>query len=68
MKYLYLVFAILICFTTQAQQYYYNGSEKVIIYPSPDAYVLFENEALSKSLESRFRKTESFAHKGYTLL
>lgn len=48
MKYLYLVFAILICFTTQAQQYYYNGSEKVIIYPAPDAYVLFENEALSK--------------------
>jgi hypothetical protein len=48
MKSLLTVFLVLIISISHAQEYYYNGNEKVIIYPALDAYLLFENEALGK--------------------
>jgi hypothetical protein len=68
MKTLFTILASMVLTFSHAQEYYYNGSEKVVIYPSTDAYILFDNLSLSKTLKSQFGKTESFPHKGYTLL
>lgn len=40
----------------------------MIVYPSSDAFILFEKANEVKSLKSRFGKTEYFAYKGFSLL
>jgi hypothetical protein len=53
MKKLYNLLLIMFCMTTlHAQEYYYNGSEKIEIYASEKSFIIFED-------------TEQITHKGF---
>lgn len=68
MKILFTIFALL-CFNfINAQEYYYNGKERVIVHPSSDAFIWFESGNKSLSFGSQFEEINHFKQKSFTLL
>ena len=62
---------LIFCFfilSLQAQDYYYNGSEKVRIDKSEMSFISFDNPNSMKSVVNGFKKVETFAVKGFTIL
>lgn len=55
-------------FSLQAQDYYYNGSEKVTISKSNTSYISFDNPTSMKSIVNDFEKVKTFTVKGFTIL
>lgn len=55
-------------FSLQAQDYYYNGSEKVTINKSKTSYISFDDLTSMKSVTNGFQKVETFSIKGFTIL
>ena len=64
MKNLYNLLLIMFCMTTlHAQEYYYNGSEKIEIYPSEKSFITFEGT--EQITRKSFEKTELYKSKGF---
>lgn len=55
-------------FSLQAQDYYYNGSEKVTINKSKTSYISFDNPTNMKYIADGFEKVKTFTVKGFTIL
>ena len=55
-------------FSLQAQDYYYNGGEKVSIDKSETSYISFDDLTSKKSVTNGFQKVEAFTVKGFTIL
>ncbi len=66
MKYLKLLIALLLSFSLQAQQYYYNGSEKVYVYESDEAFITYDQP--SSQIKQAFSEVELAESKGFTTL
>ncbi len=66
MKNLLLFFAIFLCFSLQAQHYYYNGSEKVAVYESDNSFITYNQ--LSNTMAKGFSQVKSSNSKGFTIL
>ncbi len=62
---------LILCFlvlSLQAQDYYYNGSEKVIITNSVNSFISFDSPTKLRSVESDFQEVETFSRSGFTIL
>ena len=53
-------------FSIYAQNYYYNGSEKVEIYESKNSFISFDNPA--QTFLKEFKDVKTFSSKGFTIL
>jgi hypothetical protein len=62
MKNLYTIILCFFFFSIQAQNYYYNGSEKVEIYESKNSYISFDKP--SKTFSKEFKDVKTFSAKG----
>lgn len=68
MKHLYTLILCFFIFSLQAQDHYYNGSEKVSISKSKTSYISFDNLTNMKSVANGFEKVKTFTVKGFTIL
>jgi len=66
MKNLILLLSILLTFSVHAQQYYYNGNQKVMLSESTDSFITYESP--SNTITQGFSQTEETNSKGYTIL
>lgn len=66
MKNLYTIILCFFVFSLQAQNYYYNGSEKIEIYESKNSYISFDIP--SQTFAKGFKDVKKFSTKGFTLL
>lgn len=67
MKNFYTFIFILFSVTLSAQNhYYYNGNEKVEIFPSENAFIAFEKP--TEKTVNGFKKVKFFQQKGFTIL
>ncbi len=66
MKNLYTLVLCFFIFSLQAQEYYYNGSEKIEIYKSDKYFISFETP--NQDVAKGFEKIETFSAKGFTIL
>lgn len=66
MKNLYTIIFCLFLFSLQAQDYYYNGSEKIKIYKSNKSFISFDKP--TQTFAKGFKKVNTFSAKGFTIL
>jgi len=66
MKYLSILFSFLFCSSLHAQQYYYNGSEKVTVYESENSFITYDNP--SPEMMNAFSEVKPSSSKGFTIL
>jgi hypothetical protein len=66
MRYLYLLISFFFTFSLQAQQYYYNGSEKIILYKSDNSFITYD-EPSSETMKA-FGEINPSISKGFTIL
>ncbi len=66
MKHLYTITLCFFVFSLQAQNYYYNGNEKIEIYESKNSYISFDKP--SQTFAKGFKDVKTFSAKGFTLL
>ncbi len=66
MKYLYALFLCLGFMAAHSQDYYYNGSEKVTVYKSSDAFISFE--APIDDITKQFKDVQVSSSNGFTVL
>lgn len=62
---------LIFCFfllSLQAQDYYYNGSEKVTINNSENSFISFDSPTKLSSIERNFQTVETFSANGFTIL
>jgi subtilisin family serine protease len=57
---------VLFLFSIQAQNYYYNGSEKIEIHQSEKSFISYDKP--SQSFAKGFKNVKTFSTKGFTLL
>ena len=63
------LYTLILCFfflSIQAQDYYYNGNEKVKVHRSEKDFISYESP--SQNLARQFQKAETFSSKGFTIL
>jgi len=66
MKNLYTIILCFFFFSIQAQNYYYNGSEKIEIHQSEKSFISYDKP--SQSFAKGFKNVKTFSTKGFTLL
>ncbi len=66
MKKIYTIILCFLFFSVRAQDYYYNGSEKVQIYKSNKSFISFETPA--QTVVQGFNNVSTFSAKGFTIL
>ncbi len=66
MKNLYTIILCFFFFSIQAQNYYYNGSEKIEIHQSEKSFISYDKP--SQSFAKGFKDVKIFSTKGFTLL
>ncbi|MDC9724263.1 MAG: S8 family serine peptidase [Urechidicola sp.] len=66
MRNLYTIILCFFFFSIQAQNYYYNGSEKIEIYQSKKSFISYDKP--SQSFAKGFKNVKTFLTKGFTLL
>lgn len=68
MKNFYTLIFCLLFISLQAQEYYYNGSERVNVNKSENSFISFDSPTKMKTLEHDFRNVKTFRSKGFTIL
>jgi hypothetical protein len=66
MRNLYTIILCFSFFSIQAQNYYYNGSEKIEIHQSEKSFISYDTP--SKSFAKGFKNVKTFSTKRFTLL
>ena len=60
MKNLYTIILCFLFFSLQAQDYYYNGSERININKSENSFISFDTSNKMKSIANGFEKVKTF--------
>lgn len=66
MKNLYTIILCLFSFSVQAQNYYYNGSEKIEIYQSKKSFISYDNP--TQKFTKGFKNVKTFSSKGFSIV
>ena len=66
MRNLYTIILCFSFFSIQAQNYYYNGSEKIEIHQSEKSFISFDKP--SQTFTKGFKDVKTFSTKGFSIL